>query len=206
MNKGNCLNCGKYYEGEGKKFCSYPCSVVYAREHRVYKRKETICLNCKKTFFFKHKEVKRKFCSNDCRRKHQGTYGTSSRFYPKNGKESKLYSKYANMTRRAKERGWGCMTSREFVEWYPNQMQKCVYCGIPTETWVEVYKNSQWKFGMTIDRKNNDLGYIKDNLVLACGYCNVIKNNILTYEEMIEIGEKYMKPKWQNKLREKVNV
>ena len=50
---------------------------------------------------------------------------------------------------------------------------------------------------LTIDCKDNSLGYIKDNLILACDRCNFIKSNIFTYEEMLFIGETFVKPKWQ---------
>lgn len=35
-----------------------------------------------------------------------------------------------------------------------------------------------------VDRINSDLGYTKNNCVPCCGDCNLIKNDILSYEEM----------------------
>ena len=41
----------------------------------------------------------------------------------------------------------------------------------------------------TRDRKDSSLGYdVPGNVVLSCRDCNLIKNNILTYEEMLIIG------------------
>lgn len=39
--------------------------------------------------------------------------------------------------------------------------------------------------GSGLDRKDSDLGYTFDNVVPCCGDCNKIKNDILTYEEMV---------------------
>jgi hypothetical protein len=38
------------------------------------------------------------------------------------------------------------------------------------------------------------------------GNCNSVKSNILSYEEMIEIANKYIKPKWIRLIQEKENV
>ena len=51
---------------------------------------------------------------------------------------------------------------------------------------------------LSIDCKDNDLGYTIDNIVLACDRCNFIKSNIFTYEEMCFIGENLIKPKWES--------
>jgi len=48
---------------------------------------------------------------------------------------------------------------------------------------------------MTIDRKDNALGYTPENVVSACFICNRIKSNFFIYEEMLEIGQKYVKPR-----------
>jgi len=40
----------------------------------------------------------------------------------------------------------------------------------------------------TRDRKDSTMGYTFDNVVLACRTCNVIKNSLLTYEEMLYLG------------------
>jgi hypothetical protein len=52
----------------------------------------------------------------------------------------------------------------------------CVYCGINNNV-------------MTIDRKDNNIGYIKSNCVTACWYCNTTKGATLSYDEMLILGE-----------------
>ena len=90
--------------------------------------------------------------------------------------------------------------SREwFVAWYKNQPLVCGYCGIPQEKWylmAERY-NSNW-FRLTIDCMDNDAGYIEGNLVLSCAKCNLIKQNILTHDDMVYIGQNFVKPKWES--------
>lgn len=48
---------------------------------------------------------------------------------------------------------------------------------------------------------NNELGYVEDNLVLACDTCNFTKSSVFNYEEFREIAQKYLKPKWVEKDR-----
>ena len=49
---------------------------------------------------------------------------------------------------------------------------------------------------LTFDRKDNNEGYTIDNLALSCRRCNLMKGDWLTYEQTLEIANKYFK---QNK-------
>lgn len=51
---------------------------------------------------------------------------------------------------------------------------------------------------MTIDRKNNDIGYLKDNCVAACHNCNQIKGEFISFEEMKNIGSRIKNSKINN--------
>lgn len=90
------------------------------------------------------------------------------------------------------------ITQEEFIEWYASQEKKCVYCDI-TESDLSIWVNNfnDHAKRLTVDCKNNDVGYTLDNIVLACECCNMIKTNIITYWEMLEIGQKYIRPKWE---------
>lgn len=50
----------------------------------------------------------------------------------------------------------------------------CIYCGSSAKL-------------SEIDRKDSSLGYTKDNIVPACRRCNTIKNNVVSYDEMMKI-------------------
>lgn len=61
--------------------------------------------------------------------------------------------------------------------------QQCTYCGKePAQQWKKYTYNG-------IDRINPKQGYTRDNAVTACGECNGIKSNRLTYDEMKVVGE-----------------
>ena len=52
----------------------------------------------------------------------------------------------------------------------------CIYC-----------KRNNVMF--SIDRKNNDLGYISENCVLSCLRCNLLRSNHFSYEEMVLLSK-----------------
>jgi len=84
----------------------------------------------------------------------------------------------------------------DFVLWYDCQVKECRYCGLPESKLsllplIGKAKNKRF----TIDRKDNNRGYIIDNLALSCNVCNKVKSNILSYEEMLEVG-KIIKNRW----------
>ena len=87
----------------------------------------------------------------------------------------------------------------EFIKWYNLQEKKCVYCDISEKELkkgkIKPFLKNRKYWGLSIDKKDPKKEYSLDNIVLACMICNTVKNNILTFEEMKEIGEKYVKPK-----------
>lgn len=86
----------------------------------------------------------------------------------------------------------------QFVEWYANQDKQCTYCGIRLEDLGKTVNDTQLKrFNRTlsVDRKNPTLGYDLDNITLACTRCNLTKNDFFSFNEMKEIGNKYIKSK-----------
>jgi len=95
------------------------------------------------------------------------------------------------------------ISREEFIEWYNDEPKVCAYCGIPEEY---AYLMKEKYHGLTdrlsIDCKDNDAGYLKGNLALCCDRCNFSKSNVFTYEEMKEIGEKYVRPKWEELVKE----
>lgn len=89
----------------------------------------------------------------------------------------------------------------DFLEWYATQPQHCVYCGLKAEDLPLIEDriiNASRR--LTIDCIDNEEGYVLGNLALSCMRCNYLKNDFLSSEEMLEIGPKYVRPKWDAQL------
>jgi hypothetical protein len=98
---------------------------------------------------------------------------------------------YYDIKRRCNKKNISLKISiKEFLYWYYNQERKCQYCGISEENW-KICKDSLNKFykKLQVDRKNNNLGYSLDNIVLACPRCNFVKSDFFSYNNMFKIGE-----------------
>lgn len=67
------------------------------------------------------------------------------------------------------------LTLKDFLRLRTYKNEKCFYCGTTTGLF-------------SIDRFNNDEGYIFSNCVVACWQCNKIKSDDYTAEEMKIIG------------------
>jgi len=104
--------------------------------------------------------------------------------------------KFNSLKARAKKRNLPVTIS--FEQYSYMKKDDCYYCGISNlllQFYCEMLKiNTPW---MTIDRKNNDLGYLQHNVVSACFLCNKIKGSFFTVGEMKEIGERYVAPKFK---------
>ena len=73
------------------------------------------------------------------------------------------------------------ISKNEFISWYKEQIKRCSYCGTLNN--------------LTVDRMDNDGTYNLNNIVLACRKCNFIKSNVFSFNEMSEIGNKYLRNK-----------
>lgn len=91
------------------------------------------------------------------------------------------------------------ITQEEFVKWYSSQQQICCYCGITLEQ-MKLNKDSyNDKINrMTIDRLDSSKPYEMGNLGLCCLRCNHTKSNFFTASEMEQIGNLFIKRKWNN--------
>lgn len=84
-----------------------------------------------------------------------------------------------------------------FIEWYEGEEKICTYCDISeSDLWIlrECFDNRV--FRLTVDCKDNKLGYSKENSVLACERCNFIKGNFFSFSTMKELAQEYIKPMW----------
>ena len=94
----------------------------------------------------------------------------------KNRPYQRIYNKMVS-SRKGKDSS-KTITYEEFLSFVSKK--KCFYCG-ENITWVQ-YGEKATKYNL--DRKDNKKGYDKDNLVVCCWFCNELKSNRLTFEEM----------------------
>lgn len=101
----------------------------------------------------------------------------------------------------------GCkLALDDFRTWYNKQDKICSYCDITPELveklkWFALFSPRLIIVPLTIDRKNNDIGYEIDNICFSCSVCNSLKTSFFGAAEFREIAQKYIKPKWQIKLK-----
>lgn len=96
------------------------------------------------------------------------------------------------------------LTFEEFLMIIQNP--ECHYCGTPLK-----YEEYSRYWGKTnsrahqLDRKDNNVGYTKDNLVTCCWECNRLKSDRFTYNEFIQLSPTIKKIMNERKERKKQN-
>ena len=81
------------------------------------------------------------------------------------------------------------LTFNEFLTF--TSIPTCHYCGnhITWPPYQSVHSNGKLaSHAYYLDRKDNALGYTKDNCVVCCSLCNRVKGHCLTYSEMMSLG------------------
>lgn len=102
-----------------------------------------------------------------------------------------MYNAYATLLSNAAKRNVSVVMSKEtFSAWLAKQELSCHYCSLTLKESLDTRN-----FRLTIDRKNNSVGYVIENIVLACFACNTGKGSLFTYSEWLEIAQKYVIPK-----------
>lgn len=158
-----------------------------------------VCSKCKKekpfSEFSETPKAKSGYSSHcfQCRREYSAKFRvTPTGFYSQVKGRNKFYNDHPFTISR-----------EDFVGWYNSQEKKCAYCDCPEDISILFFRQyrSQGK-RLSIDCKDNDLGYVKENLALACYFCNSLKSNFFSYEEMRKIGQELIKPKWQKWVKE----
>ena len=92
-------------------------------------------------------------------------------------------------------------TQDEFLAWYELHELKCAYCDLPEE-YISVLDDSVMRRSkhLTLDCKDNEIGYTIDNIVWSCPRCNFMKSDFLGFHAMRDIGQRHIKPVWERLL------
>lgn len=96
---------------------------------------------------------------------------------------------YLHLCRQAVKRGKSnSLTYEQFLEF--TEIKNCHYCDAPL-VWTLVQREYSTKtfWGYNLDRKENSLGYSKENCVASCSRCNKSRMGYFTYEEWVKIGK-----------------
>ena len=97
----------------------------------------------------------------------------------------------------------------EFIEFYKEKVEerKCFYCGTTEAEILKLRgkgliktKRNRGK-QMEIDRKNSNMEYSKQNIVLACYWCNNGKSDEFSMEEFKAVGKEIRKI-WEVRLKQ----
>ena len=155
---------------------------------------ERTCTRCDRTLplteFGKHRGTKdgiNLWCKECNREKSNAYYQTPSGIYSQIGSRERYFKRKPVVINR-----------QDFVEWYNAQEKKCAYCDIPEEDFLLLKERYGSRTNrLTVDCKDNEVGYVVGNMVLACERCNFIKSNLLSFEEMRDVAQRYIKPKWK---------
>lgn len=122
-----------------------------------------------------------------------------SRDWHKKKRKDKCWAAYRSVYARSRLTNIRYFNQKEFETWYIKQEKICVYCGLREDDVLKIIKRGN-HVRLEIDRKNNEHGYTLKNICLACPDCNLIKNDILTFDEMRFIGNNFVRPKHIAKL------
>jgi hypothetical protein len=90
---------------------------------------------------------------------------------------------YNNLIRDSSKRNIQCsLTYEDLLEFI--KIKNCHYCNSEIN-WHPHWRNKDQECRLNLDRKNSNIGYQINNLVVCCPNCNRGKNNIYSYEEWV---------------------
>jgi len=171
MNK-NCLNCGRKFiiSKSAQKYCSNLCKLEGIKKY-------------KKIYYLNH-QIEHQQQVKKYKKLHKLNIIQQKRKYYQSPEGIYISLKFG-----AKQRNIAFLISKlDFINWYNSQIKKCYYC---KRDWNQIEYDiyNLQKSRLSIDRKDNNKGYIIDNIVLCCMRCNLIKSNYFTEVEMLKIGQ-----------------
>ena len=159
-----------------------------------------ICTVCKlekdEGEFYPNGKNLRSYCKDCFREKRKASDPNYGKYTPSKTKKTengKLCHRYVLMKGRAKANGWEITDWHTFRDWFNGADKRCHYCGVTADALKETGRT---KTSLSVDRKDNKVGYVVDNMALACHRCNNIKSDFFTEADMMKIAE-LIKPRIQ---------
>jgi hypothetical protein len=134
---------------------------------------------------------------------------SKEQFHNMKDKFAEQYKRFNNRAQEERVQEFGGRIA--FCEWYMMEEHKCAYCGI---TQNELHDLREKRGGnltlnggekrkegyLEIEKRDPDKGYVKDNVLLACPFCNNAKSNLIDEKDWIEFFVPAMKQYLQTQL------
>lgn len=186
--------------------CSRECASIYKIKHNTTKIKKN-CPVCNTLIIdkaYRFKNTKISCCSKKCRAEYLktgyvGILNPNSKY--KTPMELFFGYKVRNIQYAAKKRNiFFSLTMEDLIEQYNKQKGLCYYTGIhlkmlTTENFK--YKNQPDFDVLSVDRVNNEEGYVKENIVLCINAVNKMKG-IFPLETLNYIFDKIVEKRKSN--------
>ena len=166
------------------------------------KTERVICEKCNKSFYKISKEVQRsislgrkQYCSRSCAGKSLGNLAHLTKINPLNASHLNSYNRRDEFTgfrehlRRIKYRNKEVdLTLQDLKDVFDSQNGICCYSKVKLET-VPKHGKSNPIYTMSLDRKDSNLGYTKNNIQFISIAMNHLKNNMTEsqIQEMLSI-------------------
>lgn len=133
---------------------------------------QKVCKTCQIVFEARRKD--KVFCSRLCFRRFPEN---AKKYSDRTNAHIKIHSKEPR--RRWQKLTFKCRHENRELDLTQEKCEElwkdgCFYCN----------KDLQDETGCSLDRVDNNVGYIITNVVPCCGNCNKMRNNILSHEEM----------------------
>lgn len=147
-----------------------------------------ICKVCKKETLHNYNSCVSCACKKQYYSKHKYYTTRGRKFYNKNkGSKNLIYTQKQVNARRKKVE---FKISREyFFKWFDEHEKICEYCGRTEEEWNKTKTTHIQHIFLTLDRKDNNKGYVEDNICWSCIQCNTYKKS-RSYEEFKQNWQK----------------
>jgi len=102
-----------------------------------------------------------------------------------------------------RKRGWKMINSITYSDILDFvKIKNCHYCSEEIIWYPHGTCNGKQVSGAyNLDRKDNSIGYTKDNCVVCCAICNYFKGDRFSYDEMLEIGKTFRRLKEARKCK-----